>query len=272
MTIVDSPVTIVDSPVETTQVDEAQLLFQEARRRRRRRWLISGIVSMLVIAAFGIVLSAMVGQANQGPSPSVAVPSSAQPAAGSGPTFSVRPVLCFAPPLTLPTGLTATTGALPTCAPSSALTAANIGIEPFANGYAGTLSIPADPQFATYASTSPRSVGPNRTVLLPGLSSTQGRFVLGPAGLTGGAIKSASVQRVDGQWLVNIVLNSHGASQWDALARTQFHAMIGIVLNSRVISAPITQPLQSSFTSFEGRMQISGGLTEHQAKSLAAQL
>ena len=39
-----------------------------------------------------------------------------------------------------------------------------------------------------------------------------------------------------------------------------------------MISAPITQPTQSSFTSFGGQVQISGSFTEDQAKALATEL
>ncbi len=110
-------------------------------------------------------------------------------------------------------------------------------------------------------------------MLLPGLpgSGTE-RYVLGPAGLTGAQIKSASAQLNNGQWSVNLNLTGTGATQWDTLAQQQFHAIIGIDLDGQVISAPITQPTQSSFTSFGGTVQISGSFTEDQAKALATEL
>jgi hypothetical protein len=39
-----------------------------------------------------------------------------------------------------------------------------------------------------------------------------------------------------------------------------------------VVSAPITQPTQTAFSSFDGRLQVSGGLSEHQAEAVAAAL
>ena len=39
-----------------------------------------------------------------------------------------------------------------------------------------------------------------------------------------------------------------------------------------MISAPITQPIQTAFTSFNGQVQISGSFTEDQAKTLATEL
>ena len=60
-----------------------------------------------------------------------------------------------------------------------------------------------------------------------------------------------------------------GSSQWDTLPKEQFHAIIGIDLDGQVISAPITQPTQQAWSSFNGQVQISGSFTEDQAKTLA---
>jgi preprotein translocase subunit SecD len=179
-----------------------------------------------------------------------------------------RPALCYAPSLTLAKGQTPSTGPFPTCAPASALTAANLAVNT-STGQA-TNNPPVDTQFATYPSTSPLNDNKNDTVLLPGTAgSGSGRYVLGPAGMTGTAVKSASAQINNGLWAVNLNLTSAGASQWDALAGKQFHAIIGIDLDGQVISAPITQPSQAQPTSFAGQVQISGSFTENQAKTLA---
>jgi preprotein translocase subunit SecD len=58
---------------------------------------------------------------------------------------------------------------------------------------------------------------------------------------------------------------------WDALTRQQFHQIIGVVVNGQVMSAPITQPAQSAWSSFNGQVQISGSFTEKQAKAIAAE-
>jgi preprotein translocase subunit SecD len=183
-----------------------------------------------------------------------------------------RPALCYAPALTVAKGKTPTPGPLPTCAPSSALTAANLQVTPNSssvNGYTSA-NVQPDPQFATYPSTSPLNDNKNDTVLLPGTAASGGgRYVLGPAGMTGTAVKSASAQLNAGQWAVNLNLTSAGASEWDTLAGKQFHAIIGIDLDGQVISAPITQPTQQTPTSFAGQVQISGSFTENQAKTLA---
>jgi preprotein translocase subunit SecD len=80
------------------------------------------------------------------------------------------------------------------------------------------------------------------------------------------------VNHLDGEWAIDLTLTPNGAAQWDRLAEQQFHAIVGVVINGRVVSAPITQPTQSSFTSFDGRLQISGGFTEHQAEVIASEL
>jgi preprotein translocase subunit SecD len=188
-----------------------------------------------------------------------------------------RPAECYAPALTLAKGKQPSTGTLPTCASSTALSATNLQVTPNSsnvNGYTYNTNIGEDSQFATYKSTSSTNDAKNATVLLPGTAQNgcYPRCVLGPAQLTGTAVKSASAQLVSGQWAVNLNLTSLGSKQWDTFAQEQFHAIIAIDLDGQVISAPITQPTQSSFTSFDGSVQISGGFTEDQAKTLATDL
>lgn len=184
-----------------------------------------------------------------------------------------RPALCYAPAFSVAKGKQASTGPLPTCSASSQLTAANLQVTPDSsnvNGYTSNTNIPADPTFATYRSTSPFDDSKNETVLLPGTAANgSGRYVLGPAQLTGTAVKSASAQLNQGTWAVNLVLTGPGSTAWDNLAKQQFHAIIAIDLDGQVISAPITQPTEQTFSSFNGQVQISGSFTEDEAKLLA---
>jgi preprotein translocase subunit SecD len=179
-----------------------------------------------------------------------------------------RPALCYGSALQVAKGQKPLTTPLPTCAATSQLTAANLQVNT-STGQA-TASPPADTQFSAYQSTSSGNDGKNDTVLLPGQCNP--RCVLGPAGLTGAQIKSASAQINNGVWSVDLTLTSQGATAWDTLAQQQFHAIIGIDLDGQVISAPITQPNQASFTSFGGQVQISGSFSEDQAKTLATEL
>jgi preprotein translocase subunit SecD len=183
-----------------------------------------------------------------------------------------RPALCYAPSFSVAKGKTPSTGPLPTCAAATQLTAANLQVTPnnSVQGYSGPANVPEDPTFASYKSTSSYTDNKNDTVLLPGTAASgAGRYVLGPAQMTGTAVKSASAQLNQGQWAVNLVLTGPGAKTWDDLAKQQFHAIIAIDLDGQVISAPITQPSQQTFTSFNGQVQISGSFTEDQAKLLA---
>ncbi|HXZ62437.1 MAG TPA: protein translocase subunit SecD [Acidimicrobiales bacterium] len=192
-----------------------------------------------------------------------------------------RPVLCFA--YAQPVPKASKTGVLPrgiesipACGSTYALTEANLGVTPnnTAQGYSSN-NVPPDPQFTDYPSTSVQK--PNyesSTALLPGLASsgTGGeRYVLGPSEMTGHAIGSAvATQNQTGQWVVDYTLNgSANSALWDKVAQENFHQLLGIELDGVVYSAPIIQPTQSSFTSFDGRGEISGSLTQQDAQNLA---
>jgi preprotein translocase subunit SecD len=193
-----------------------------------------------------------------------------------------RPGLCYAPPFTVAKGKQAATGTLPACPATSMLNAANIGVTAAPNtaaGYnaPGLTALEQSPvaAYAAYKSTSSLNDKKTDTVLLPatagaGLGSL--RMVLGPAGVTGTAVHSATAQLVNGNWVVDIALTGPGSTAWDNLAKAQFHAIIAIDLDGQIIDAPITQPSQASFTSFAGQVEISGGFTETSAKNLATDL
>ncbi len=269
--------TVTDTPSHRTNVDETQVLFEEAKQRRRRRWLLGGIASFAFAIFVGIVIGLVAIQGGgRSPRPvgHPVPPPSATAVAGAD--FAIRPVLCYAPPYAVPLGQNPSTGPLPTCSPASQLTAANLDVTPASNnvdGFTSTTNIDADPQFATYPSTTSSSGKQSQVLLLPGTSASgPGRFVLGPAGLTRSAIATAHANDEFGQWTVLLRLTPNGSAQWDALAARQFHAIVGVVVNGQVVSTPITQPSQQSFTSFDGQLQIASGITEHQAKVIASEL
>ncbi len=267
--------TLLDTRAE--QPEETQVLFREARQRRRRRWLVSGTVALIgLVLLVGILGVGMVGgsanQQQRNSAPPAAAPASIplSPVA-----FAIRPALCYAPAFSVAPGQPPAGGPLPSCRPTSLLTTANLDVEPDASnvgGFTFNSAVDADPQFAAYPST-PAVDASNAEVLLAGTPGQGGgRYVLGPVSLTASAVRSASASLIDGQWAVLLRLTSAGSARWDDLARQQFHAIVGVVINGRVASAPITQPTQSFFTSFNGHLEISGSFTEHQAKTLAAGL
>ncbi len=190
-----------------------------------------------------------------------------------------RPVQCFGYPQEVPKAsktkvLPRGVETIPACSSSSELTAANLNVNT-TTGQASN-NVPPDSQYAAYPSTSVNK--PNyatSSVLLPGLSGACGqsglRCVLGPAQMTGRSIGSAqATQNQTGAWVVDYTLaGSAGSALWDKVAQANFHQLLGIELDGEVYSAPIIQPSQSTFSSFDGRGEISGNLTQADAQNLA---
>jgi preprotein translocase subunit SecD len=194
-----------------------------------------------------------------------------------------RPVECFAYPQlsakgkplkSPPLGI----GAVPACTAQNELTASNLNVQAQPNTAAGYTSnnVPPDTQYASQPSTSTEKPDyANSTVLLPGVGNacfnTGYRCVLGPSQMTGRAIGSATAtQNQTGAWVVNYTLaGSANSALWDKVAQENFHQLLGIELDGKVYSAPIIQPTQGTFTSFNGNGEISGSLTQSDADNLA---
>jgi hypothetical protein len=263
-----------------------EILIPEARQRQRTRYRRRGaavVIVALVLAA--LIVSAVLlmrgpaagGKAQADPKP-VAVAST------SGVVY-FRPVLCFAAPYSASAGGSSQAGEsgtepIPACAAGSLLSAANMDVTPNtgAQGYS-TNNTPPDQQYAAYPSTSVREPGyTSRTVLLPGVrgacdGSAQLRCVLGPVEMSSRAIaKATAVRNQAGQWVVNYTTTTGGAALWDKVARESFHQPVGIELGGVVYSAPIIQPTQTSFSSFDGHGEVSGSLSRAQAMRLASAL
>ncbi len=194
-----------------------------------------------------------------------------------------RPALCFAYPEGVPKGsktkvLPPGIEPIPACTSSSELTVANLGVTPnnSPQGYSSN-NVAPDSQYIAYPSTSVDKPGyETSTVLLPGLAASGSanggeRYVLGPAQMTGHSISSATAtQNQTGQWVVDYSLaGAAGSALWDKVAQENFHQLLGIELDGVVYSAPIIQPTQSTFTSFDGKGEISGNLSQADAQNLA---
>ncbi len=189
-----------------------------------------------------------------------------------------RPVLCYAPPYTPAKtskgAKAASPGPLPTSCPAQyQLVTSNLtGTVNSTNGvsYAATGADPALAAYPTSAVDNPKAV-----VLQKGLpgSGFTGRYLEGPAELSGTIVKTASAQLSQtGQWVVNISLTGPGSTGWDDMTKQYFHEIIGIELDGVVQSAPITQPQQATWSSFDGQVQISGNFDQATATSLAIAL
>ncbi|HEY3942784.1 MAG TPA: protein translocase subunit SecD [Acidimicrobiales bacterium] len=191
-----------------------------------------------------------------------------------------RPVLCYAPAPNATAKAAAKKaqqkgGSLPAlpsnCASSYQLVTSNLsGSASSSSGV--SYQIPPDPSLAAYPTST--TDNPKATVLQGGLPGSGGvRYLEGPAQLTGRAVKTALAQQSQvGAWVVNISLTGAGSTGWDKMTQQYFHEIIGIELDGVVQSAPITQPSQTSWTSFDGSVEISGNFTQSSAQSLAVAL
>ena len=92
---------------------------------------------------------------------------------------------------------------------------------------------------------------------------------LAAGGLPAAIGKAVAQQDTLGAWVVNYTLTSAGSPLWDKVAQENFHAELAIELDGVVQSAPLIQPSQATFTSFDGQGEISGSFTESSAKNLA---
>ncbi len=192
-----------------------------------------------------------------------------------------RPVLCYAYPPEVPKGsklktLPPSFANVPACGSSYVTNATTLAV----NTTTGepTNNIGPDPQYAGLGSTSPEKPNYEKsTVLLPGLPGSDAcgannvRCVLGPSQMTGHAIGSATATLDQtGKWVVDYTLNGAANSHlWDTVASENFHSLLGIELDGVVYSAPLIQPTQASFSSFDGKGEISGNLTQTDADNLA---
>ena len=189
-------------------------------------------------------------------------------------TLQFRPALCLSAPYTASTP-SATLGPVPgACSdPQYALTDPTLIVN-MATGNSNIDSIPLDPALTPYRSSTSayNDDNPNRAVLIP-LNGAEGeRYLLGPSELSGTAIAATQAAYQAPNWVVNVTLTDPGAAAWDKMADKYFHEVIGIDLDGRVVSAPLTQPTQSTFVSFAGRVQISGAFNKSSAEELAANL
>ena len=188
--------------------------------------------------------------------------------------LQIRPALCQAPPYA-PAAPSAAAGSLPTTCSSSrySLRAPNLTVN-VASGVSNQSSIAPDPTLAAYPSSSAAydDSHPGNSVLIPVDGESGVRCLLGPAALSGTAVVSAQAAFANPQWFVDVTLTASGATRWDAVARDNFHQIIGIDVDGRAVSLPLIQPTDAEAISFDGRMEISGPFTKRTAQNLAADL
>lgn len=266
----------------------AEDLIPEARQHQKRRYRRRGglaVIAALVVAA--LVLSALLLLHGPGPGNKAQADSKPATSAGTSTLVYFRPVLCFAPPYAAPAGASSQAGQIgtepiPACSAASLLSAANLDVSPTSRSPIGYSSenVDPDPQYASYPSTSTEQPGyASSTVLLPGRNGAcdgqkMTRCVLGPAVMSSHSIGRATVVRTPaGQWWVDYTMaGSANSALWDRVAYENFHQLLGIELDGVVYSAPLIEPMQSSYSSFDGRGAISGSLSHADAVRLAKAL
>ena len=93
--------------------------------------------------------------------------------------------------------------------------------------------------------------------------------------MTSRSIGKATVTRDRGVsgWIVNYTMRgARGAALWDRVANENFHRYLGIEVDGMVYWAPIIQPTQTSFSSFDGKGVVAGNLSRADALVLARAL
>lgn len=107
---------------------------------------------------------------------------------------------------------------------------------------------------------------PEREVVLPGKRGDESRYRMGPAELTGRAVKGARAEfdTSTNEWKVTFTLNDQGSKGFDELAARNVNKQVAIVLDGVVQSAPVIQQAD-----FGGSGEITGDFTEGEAKDLA---
>jgi SecDF, P1 head subdomain len=260
-----SPTVVDDTPAPV------EVLIPEARSRQQRRHRRSVILISIVALLVGGLVALLITTTSSGSSTAhdTLKPSTAWVGRAS---VLIRPVLCLAYPYV---ASQQKTGPVPPCAAAYQLTAAALNVSPNSAqvGYSSNTPLP-DPATAGYPSSTHDS--PTHTVLLGGLNGgppVRARWVLGPSEmrLSASDVDSAAAQKNQtGQWIVVVHLSSAGAAAFDRVANENFHQFVAIDMGGKVVSTPIIQPTQTSFSSFEGVMQISGSLTASNARSVVS--
>jgi hypothetical protein len=189
-------------------------------------------------------------------------------------TIQFRPALCGSAPYTA-SRTRARPGPVPgACsAPQYSFMAPNLIVN-VATGNSNLDTIAPDPALAPYptSSAADNDDNPAAPVLIPLDGGGGERYLVGPSELNGTVVAATQAAYQGSQWVVNVTLTDAGATAFDRLAQKYFHEIIAIDLDGRIISAPLTQPAQATYTSFAGRVQISGSFSQRAAQALAADL
>jgi preprotein translocase subunit SecD len=110
---------------------------------------------------------------------------------------------------------------------------------------------------------------------LAGRSGVATRYLLGPSVITPSHhnAKPTNVTTKNGPTTVHIVFTQAGAERWDTVASANFHKDVAFIFGNHVLSDPTIEPTNSSFTTFDGKVQIIfSNLNAAQAHQFASSL
>jgi preprotein translocase subunit SecD len=172
----------------------------------------------------------------------------------SSPALLIRKVLCFSGPLTV----SATSRPLPADCSSHLYTLPKS--TPDQNGGVSIPSVKPDPALAAYPTTSPAEdrAHPYAVALLPLAYNAHQRLLVGSTLITltprvaSGTVTKASI----GGWMVNVRLDKAESRIWDGVAAANFHFMLAIDFNGRIVESPYIEPSATAFYSLDGSMQL----------------
>ncbi len=261
-----------DSIVVGDRPAPAEVLIREARQRQHRRYRRSAVVVSLMALLVGALIALLIRITSSGSGTPRGTSNPPSVVAAGRATVLIRPVQCFT--FWPSVARHSETGPLPACGPYE-LTAAALDVTPNASGsgYSSSSDVRPDPALWGYP-TSTRDT-PNRVVLLSGLWPQTGpkqKYLLGPSEMRLSAADVGSVvsqKNRNGEWIVTIHLTSNAAATWDQVAQENFHQLLAIDMGGKVVSTPVVQPTRSSYTSFNGAMQISA-FNAANARAIAA--
>jgi preprotein translocase subunit SecD len=199
------------------------------------------------------------------------VPASTLAASG---TVDFRPALCTSAPFTPPTAGGAVGRVPDACSSPEYSLGGAILLPEIPSDSTNSASTPADPTLAAVPTSTPAydESHAGSPVLVPLLSGGGERYLLGRAVLAGTAVAAAVVSYHTPEWVVDVDFTGPGSTDWDVVARRFFHEILTIDFDGQVVSAPVIEPTQARFNSFDGRLEISGNFTRRSAEILATDL
>jgi hypothetical protein len=247
-----------------------EVLIPEARHRQRRRYKRSAILVSIVVLLVGALVALLITSTSSGSGTSRGRSKPSVVVAGRA-TVLIRPVLCWAWPYV---ANQKTSGPIPPCAAPYELTAAALSVAPNSAqaGYSSNIPKP-DPTFVGFSNSTHDSA--TQTVLLGGLAGKTPvgqRWVLGPSEMTLSAadVESASAQKDRiGEWIVNVHLSPEGIAAFNRVARENFHQFLAIDVGGKIVSTPLIEPGQATFSSFEGPIEVAGAFNASNARDVA---